>query len=157
MSSKVKPVPDGYHTVTPHLVIRGAAAALEFYKKAFGAEEVCRMPMPDGKTLMHAEIKIGDSHLFLCDECPGMNRSPQSLGGCCTTINLYVPDADAVFNRAVTAGAIVQMPLADMFWGDRYGKLVDPFGHEWSVATHKEDLSPEEMGKRAQEAFANMG
>jgi uncharacterized glyoxalase superfamily protein PhnB len=157
MSTQVKPVPEGFHTITPHLVIKGAAKAIDFYKKAFGAVEVVRMPMPDGQTLMHAELKIGDSYLFLADEFPGMNRSPQSLGGSGTTLHLYVEDADAVFNRAVAAGATVQMPLTDMFWGDRYGKLADPFGHEWSVATHKEDVPPEEMSKRAQAAMANMG
>jgi PhnB protein len=157
MAKQVKPIPEGFHTVTPHLVVRDGNRAIDFYKRAFGATEVARMPGPDGKSVAHAELKIGDSFLFLCDEFPGMNRAPQSLGGSSVTINLYVEDCDAVFNRAVAAGATVQMPLADQFWGDRYGKLVDPFGHEWAVTTHKEDVSPEEVGKRAQAAFAKMG
>src|SRR5262249_8486497 len=146
MSQKVKPVPDGFHTITPYLVIRDAAKAIDFYKKAFGAEEISRMPMPNGK-IGHAELKIGNSKLCPGDEFPGMPQSPQALGGSSTGLCLYVADADAVFNRAVAAGATVQMPLADMFWGDRYGKLIDPFGHQWSVATHKEDVPPEEMAK----------
>jgi PhnB protein len=155
MKPPVKPVPDGYHTVTPHLVVRGATRAIDFYKRAFGAEELGRMPGPDGKSIVHAEIKIGDSILFLADEFPDMGaRSPQQLGGTPCVINLYVEDVDAVFNRAVAAGAQASMPPADMFWGDRYGKLTDPFGHEWSVATHQEDVPPEEMTRRAQAFFA---
>jgi PhnB protein len=158
MTQKVKPVPEGFHTVTPHLMVRGAAKAIDFYKKAFGAQEVMRMAMPDGQTLMHAEIKIGDSIIFLGDEFPGMGcRSPQTLGGTPMTINLYVDNADAVFDRAVAAGAKVTMPLSNMFWGDRYGKLQDPFGFEWSVAAHIEDVPPGEMHKRAQAAIAQMG
>src|SRR5258707_13190235 len=153
----VKPIPDGYTTVTPYLVIRGAAKAIDFYTKAFGAEEVCRMPMPDGK-LMHVELKIGNSFVFLADEFPGMgNPSPQGLGGSPVGIHLYVTDCDKVFNQAVAAGATPTMPPMDMFWGDRFGKLTDPFGHVWSVATHKEDVPPEEMGKRAEAAMARMG
>jgi uncharacterized glyoxalase superfamily protein PhnB len=156
-AKKVSPIPEGHHTVTAHLIIRGAAQAIEFYKKAFGAQEISRMLGPDGKSIVHAEIKIGDSFVFLVDEMPQMGaRSPQALGGTAVTFHLYVEDADAVFNQAVAAGAKVQMPLADMFWGDRFGKLADPFGHEWSVATHKEDLTPEEMQKRAAAAFAQM-
>jgi uncharacterized glyoxalase superfamily protein PhnB len=114
------------------------------------------MPSPDG-AIMHAELRIGDSMLYLCDEFPGMEvRSPQSMGGTSTTIHLYVPDVDAAFNKAVAAGAKVIMPLMDMFWGDRYGKLADPFGHSWSLATHKEDLTPEQMQARHAEAFSNM-
>jgi uncharacterized glyoxalase superfamily protein PhnB len=154
----VKPVPAGFHTLTPHLIVRGAAQAIEFYKKAFGAEELTRMPSPDGRTVMHAELQIGDSILFLADEFPEMGaRSPKALGGSPVTIHLYVADVDAVFNRAIQAGATAQMPPTDMFWGDRYGKLTDPFGHVWSVATHTEDVPPEEMAKRAQAAFAQMG
>ncbi len=139
-------------------MVRGAAQAIEFYKKAFGAVELGRAPMPDGKTLMHADLKIGDSHLLLVDEFPDMGcYAPRQPGATSVTLHLFVEDADAVFNRAVAAGAKVTMPLGDMFWGDRYGKLIDPFGHEWSVATHKEDLTPEEMRKRQEAMFAQMG
>lgn len=156
--TRAKAVPDGYHTVTPYLTIRGAAQALDFYKRAFGAEELCRMPGPDGKSIMHAEIKIGDSVIFLSDEFPDMgSRSPQSLGGTTGYLHIYVEDVDAAFKQAVTAGAQVQMPVADMFWGDRFGKLADPFGHEWGLSTHKEDLTPEEIGQRAQAYFSQMG
>jgi uncharacterized glyoxalase superfamily protein PhnB len=149
-------VPAGFSTVTPHLVVRDAAQAIEFYKKAFGAKETVRMPGPGGK-IMHAEIKIGDSHLFLADEMPEWgSKSPLTLGGTGTTISLYVEDADAVYNQALAAGAQIKMPLADQFWGDRYGKLLDPYGHEWGVATHLEDLSPGEMKKRQEAAMAQM-
>ena len=149
-------VPAGLSTVTPHLVIRDAAQAIEFYKKAFGAKESVRMDGPDGK-IMHAEIKIGDSRLFLGEEMPDWgSKSPLMLGGTGTTIHLYVDNADAVFNQAVAAGAQIKMPLADQFWGDRYGKLLDPYGHEWSVATHLEDVSPAEMRKRQEVAMAQM-
>ena len=151
--ANVKPVTDGYHTVTPHLVVRDAAKAIEFYKKAFGAKEAFRMPGPDGK-LMHAEIQIGDSMVMLSDEFPEYgSKSPQALGGSPVNILLYVENADKVFQQAVAAGATVTMPLADQFWGDRYGKLADPFGHQWSVATHIEDVAPEEMAKRAAKAM----
>jgi PhnB protein len=153
----VKPVPDGYRTVTPYLVLNNAAAAIDFYKRAFGAKEIVRMDGPQGK-IGHAEIKIGDSMVMLSDEMPGSGqRSPQSLGGTAVAIFLYVKDVDSVFSQAVSAGAKVEMPLDDMFWGDRYGKLTDPFGHSWSLATHKEDVAPEEMGRRAKEAMAKMG
>jgi len=156
MPSKVKPVPDGYRTVTPYLTVNDANRAIEFYKKAFGAKEVNRMNGP-GDKVGHAELKIGDSMIMLADEFPqGGARSPQSLGGTSVNIFLYVEDADSVFNRAVSAGARPDMPLADMFWGDRYGKLTDPFGHSWSVATHKEDVAPAEMQRRSQEAMAKM-
>ena len=149
-------VPEGYRTVTPYLTLKDAAKAIEWYKKAFGAEETVRMPGPDGG-VMHAEIKIGDSFVMLSDESPGFgNKSPQSLGGSATSIHLYVPDCDASFNRAVGAGATAKMPPMDMFWGDRFGTLTDPFGHEWSVATHKEDVTPEEMGKRMAAESAKM-
>jgi PhnB protein len=153
--STVKPIPDGYRTVTPYLTIKGASEALEFYKKAFGAVETARMPGPDGR-LMHAEMKIGECVVMMADEFPewGAKGSPSSLGGTTGGILLYVPDADAAWNKAVAAGAQVVMPLENAFWGDRYGKLKDPFGHEWSIATHIEDLSPEEMEKRAKAAFA---
>lgn len=150
MAQKVNPIPAGFHTITPHLVVRNAAQAIAFYKKAFGAEEVMRMPGPDGQSVMHAELKIGDSCVMICDEAPDWGAlSPQSLNGSPVTIHLYVPDADAVYQRAVSAGARATMPLSDMFWGDRYGKLVDPYGHHWSVATHVEDVSPEACAKRA--------
>lgn len=154
---RVQVIPAGCRTVTPYLAVRGAAEAIKFYKQAFGAREVARMPGPDGTTLMHAEIKIGDSLVYLSDEFPGMGcRSPQSLGGSTSSIHLYVKDVDAAFQRAVEAGAQVKMPVTDMFWGDRFGKVTDPFGHEWSLATHKEDVSPKEMGRRAQDFFAQM-
>jgi len=154
---KVMAVPAGYHTVTPYLVCRDAGAAIDFYKKAFGAKEKLRMPGPDG-SIMHAEILVGDSHIMLGDENPQMGaQSPQALGGSPVVVFLYVKDVDALFARATAAGATVTMPLMDMFWGDRYGKLKDPFGHEWSAATHIEDVSPREMARRGQEAFAQMG
>ena len=147
--SPVKPVPDGYHTVTPYLVVRGAAAALEFYAKAFGAREVFRMAGPGG-SVPHAEMKIGDSVVMIGDECPAMGATaPPTLGGSAVSLLLYVPDVDASVARAAAAGCTVQMPPTDMFWGDRYGKLQDPFGHVWGIATHKEDVSPEEMARRA--------
>ena len=152
----VKPIPEGYHTVTPYLVVENASAALDFYKKAFGAHEVVRMDAPGGK-IAHAEIKIGDSMIMLADEMPGTGaRSPKALGGTGTGVMLYVPDADAVFKQATAAGAKVEMPIADQFWGDRYGKLTDPFGHSWSIATHKEDVAPEEMKRRAKDAMSKM-
>jgi PhnB protein len=149
MTSKPKPIPDGYHTATPYLIVRGAAGAIEFYKKAFGATELMRMAQPDGK-IGHAEIKIGDSPIMLADESPEMGaRSPQTLGGSPVSILLYVEDVDAIFSQAVGAGAKVQRPVADQFYGDRTGGLEDPFGHVWYVATHTEDVSPDEMRKRA--------
>jgi len=153
MAKNVKPVPDGYHTVTPYLVLKDAKRALEFYKKAFGAETTVNMPSPDGR-VMHAEVKIGDSMLFMADEFPEMSpeiKSPQSAGCVTGTVFLYVPNVDAVFKRAVDAGAKVVMPVEDMFWGDRFGKLSDPFGHHWGIATHKEDLTPSEMKVRQAE------
>ena len=143
--SKVKAIPDGMHSLTPHLVCRGAAAAIDFYGRAFGAVELFRLPMPNGK-LMHACVRIGDSQLFLVDEMPEHGaHSPQTLKGTPVTIHLQVEDADAAFARAMRAGAMVTMPLADMFWGDRYGQVVDPFGHHWSIATHVRDVRPDEM------------
>ncbi len=142
---QVKPVPEGMHTVTPHLVCAGAAEAIEFYKKAFGATEVGRLPGPNGK-LMHAMLHIGDSALMLVDEMRDCNAlGPKALKGSPVTIHLYVEDVDACIERAVAAGAKITMPVQDMFWGDRYGRLEDPLGHQWSVATHKRDVSPEEM------------
>jgi PhnB protein len=152
--TRVKPIPEGHHTITPHLVVRGGAEAIAFYKKAFGAEELGRSPGPDGMSIMHAGLKIGDSILFLNDEFPDMGcRSPQALGGSPITLHLYVKDVDAVFKQAVAAGAQVRMPVTDMFWGDRYGQVTDPFGHVWALATHIEDLTREEIEKRANTAF----
>ena len=153
MSNRVKPIPAGMHTLTPHLVVKGAGKAIGFYKQAFGAQEVARLATPDGKSILHADLKIGDSHVFLVDEFPEMGaRGPESIGGTPVTIHVYVEDVDAAFGKAVAAGAKVKMPLADMFWGDRYGILTDPFGHDWSLASHNEDLTPEEIRKRAQTA-----
>ena len=143
-----KPIPDGYHTATPYLVVKNAASALEFYKKAFGAEELMRLASPDGK-IGHAEIKIGDSPIMLADEFPEMGyRGPQALGGSPVSIMLYVEDVDARFNQAIAAGAKVKRPVKDEFYGDRAGNLEDPFGHVWTIATHKEDVSPEEIERR---------
>jgi PhnB protein len=154
--AKVRPIPEGHHTVTPHLVVEGAARAIDFYKKAFGAVEVARMPAPDGKRVMHAELKIGDSFVYLADAMPDMGgcKGPVPGAGSPVSLHLYVEDADALYNKAVSAGAKATMPLTDMFWGDRFGKLTDPFGHEWSIATHKEDVSPEEMKRRGEAACA---
>jgi PhnB protein len=147
--SKAKPIPKGYHTATPYLIIKGAAKAIEFYKKAFGAAEMMRMTQPDGR-VGHAEIKIGDSLIMLADEFPEMGaRSPQSLGGSPVSILLYVQDVDALTSQAITAGAKVVRPVKDQFYGDRSGSLEDPFGHQWHIATHVEDVPPEEMKKRA--------
>ena len=157
MAKHVRAVPEGCHTVTPYLMVRGADRAIEFYKRAFGAEELMRMPGPDDKSIMHAEIKIGDSRISLSEEFPDMGcRSPESLGGTASSLHLYVEDVDAAFKRAVSAGAQVKMPVADMFWGDRFGKLIDPFGHEWGMATHTEDRTPEEIRERANAFFAQM-
>ena len=152
----VKPVPEGYHTVTAQLAVRNADQAIEFYKKAFNAQEIMRFQGPDGK-ITHAELKIGDSVIFLADESPNMpTKSPQTLGGCTGGVMLYVDDVDTTYQRAIDAGGETSMPVADMFWGDRFGSLMDPFGHSWSVATHKEDVSPIEMEKRAQDFYAQM-
>jgi len=151
----VQRVPEHMHTITPHLVLKGAGEAIEFYKKAFGAIEHYRFPMPDG-AIMHAEIQIGNSVFFMNDEMMGF-KSPQTLGGSPVTIHLQVEDVDALWNQAVAAGCQVTMPLANQFWGDRYGMLADPFGHNWSLASHIEDVPPEEMGQRAAAAMANMG
>ena len=145
----VAPVPQGYHSVTPYLVIDGAAEAIEFYKKAFGAIELMRMPGPDGK-LGHAEIKIGDSAIMLADEQPQRGiRGPKSLGGSAVHLMIYLEDVDAVAKRAVAAGATEVHPVTDKFYGDRSGTLTDPFGHQWEIATHVEDVAPEEMERRA--------
>lgn len=153
-------VPKGFSTITPHLVVEGAARAVDLYKRVFGAKPRTMMPMPDGR-IMHAEIQIGGSRLMLADDCPemrgGVHRAPTRLGETSVTIHLYVPNADAVFERAVASGFTVQMPLADMFWGDRYGQVKDPFGHVWSIATHRVDVTPKQMEKAAAAAMAAMG
>jgi len=151
-ASNVKAIPDGMHTVTPHLVCDGAAEAIDFYVKAFGATELCRIPSPNGK-LMHGAIRIGDSMIFLHDEFPDHGAlGPKARGGASVTIHLQVEDADAAFERAVAAGATAKMPVAEMFWGDRYGNVVDPWGHSWSVATHVRDVPMEDLQKAAQQA-----
>ena len=145
-----KSPPAGYHTITPSIIVRGAAEAIDFYKRAFGAEEVTRMNGPDGK-VMHAEIKIGDSRIMLGDEnIEWGTRSPLSTNGTSGSLHLYVPDADAAFDRALEAGAKVRYPLENAFWGDRYGKVTDPFGHEWGIATHVKDMSDEDTQKAAE-------
>ena len=145
----VNPVPDGYHSITPYLICDGAAKAIDFYREAFGATEVMRMPAPGGR-IGHAEIQIGDSKVMLADEHPEIGaRSPKSIGGTAVGITLYLPDVDAVWRKALAAGATEVMPLQDKFYGDRMGTLQDPFGHVWYVATHVEDVAPEEMERRA--------
>ena len=150
----VKPIPEGYHSVTPYLIVKGAAAAIDFYKKAFGASELFRFPMPDGQ-IGHSEIKIGDSHIMLADEPQDPvhqqmgHKAPKSLGGTTIGIMLYVEDVDAVAKQAVAAGAKEIRPVMNQFYGDRSGTFLDPFGHIWTIGTHKEDVSPEEMQRRA--------
>jgi len=152
----VQPIPTGYHTLTPYMTVRDAARAIEFYKQAFGAEEKGVMKGPDGK-VMHAELRIGDSLFMLADEFPEFGSlSPQSTGGSGMGLHIYVEDVDSAFDRATRAGAKVEMPVADMFWGDRYGKVVDPFGHKWSIATHKRDMTMEEMDEAQKEFMAQM-
>jgi PhnB protein len=152
----VNPIPEGYHTLTPYLTVKDAARAIEFYKKAFGAQERGVMKGPDGK-VMHAELKIGDSIVMLADEFPEYGSlSPQSSGGAGMGLHIYVDGVDAAFDRAVKAGAQVEMPVSDQFWGDRYGKLKDPFGHKWSIATHTKDMSADEMKRNMDEAMKKM-
>ena len=149
----VKPIPDGYHSVTPYLVMQECGKAIDFYKQAFGATELFRMPAGDGK-VGHAEIKIGNSILMLADEYPDMGyKGPKAYGGTPVSLMIYVNDCDAVFSQAVKNGATVQRPLADQFYGDRSGTVVDPFGHVWTISTHKEDVPPDEMSRRAAEAM----
>jgi len=148
----VQPIPKGYHTLTPSLTVRDAARAIDFYKRAFGAEQIGVMKGPDGK-VMHAELRIGDSLLMLADEFPEYGSlSPQSIGGTGMSLHIYIEDVDSAFDRATKAGANVEMPVTDMFWGDRFGKLVDPFGHKWSIATRKREMSSAEIEK-AQDEF----
>jgi len=147
MSEKPQAIPPGFHTLTPHLIVRNAAQAIEFYQKAFGAELLGKMLTPDGK-VMHAALKVGDSMLMLNDEFPEWGAlSPLSSGGSGVTIHIYLENVDAAFGRAISAGAAVKMPLMDQFWGDRYGIVTDPYGHHWSMATHVRDMSPEEMAE----------
>jgi PhnB protein len=156
-TKKVLPIPAGYHTVTPYLTVNDGARALDFYARAFGARETVRMPGPGGK-VMHAEFRVGDSLVMLSDEFPGMSTSkaPTTLGGTTGSLFLYVKDVDSAFTKAVAAGCTSLMPPTDMFWGDRFGKLRDPFGNEWSMATHKEDVPPKQMAERARAATAQM-
>jgi PhnB protein len=152
--TNINPTPEGYHSVTPYLFIKGAAGAIEFYKNVFGATEVMRMPGPNGQ-IMHAELKIGDSKIMLSDENPQMGAlSPQTIGGTASGLNVYIADVDVVVQKAVDAGAKLVRPVKDQFYGDRSGSIIDPFGHMWSVATHVEDVSPEEMSKRAAAAMS---
>ncbi len=155
MPNSVRAIPEGFHSITPALTCKGAAGAIDFYKSVFGATEVMRMPGPDGR-VMHGEIRIGDSVLFVSDEFPGMSCAPTPGATNPVYIFLYTENVDATFNRAVAAGAKVDMPLADQFWGDRYGKITDPFGHQWGLAQHVEDVAPEEMERRSQEWTAKM-
>jgi PhnB protein len=158
MAANVKPVPEGYHTITPHLVIKGADKAIEFYQKALGAKVQGGVHhTPDGK-VMHAELQIGDSRIMLSDEFPGMGSasSPQTLGGTTGNLFIYTDNVDRLFDQAAKAGATVVFPLANQFWGDRYGQLKDPFGHVWALGQHTEDVAPEEMERRGREAFAQM-
>jgi uncharacterized glyoxalase superfamily protein PhnB len=151
-----KAIPEGYYTVTPHLIIKGARKAIEFYEKAFGAE-VRGIHDGPGGAVMHAEMKIGNSVIMLNDEFPEFGAlRPSARGGTSVVLHIYTEDADKLFNRAIAAGAKVAMPIMDQFWGDRYGQVEDPFGHKWSIATHKEDLTPEEMDRRGKEAMAEM-
>jgi uncharacterized glyoxalase superfamily protein PhnB len=152
----VKAIPEGYHSITPFMTVRDAARAIEFYKQAFGAVEKGVMKGPDGK-VMHAELRIGDSIVMLTDEFPEFGSlSPQTSGGAGMGLHIYVEDVDSAFERAVKAGAKVEMPVSDMFWGDRYGKLSDPFGHKWSIATHTADLSSQQIEKAQEEFMANL-
>lgn len=154
-AAKVNPIPKGYHSVTPGLAVRNAAAAIEFYKKAFGAKEKTRMPGPDGQSVMHAELQIGDSYVMIGEEMPQMGSpSPESLNGSPVSLYIYVKNVDKAFEQAVNAGASVVMPVTDMFWGDRHGALKDPFGHRWGLATRKQNLSSKAMTKAAEEWFA---
>jgi uncharacterized glyoxalase superfamily protein PhnB len=159
MTDKVKAVPDGFHTITPHLTVRDANRALDFYQKAFGAEVLHVMPAPGGK-VMHAAIKIGDSIVMLADEFPEYGGTSASAGDSTScsgdALHIYIDNVDAAFERAVSAGATVKMPVMDMFWGDRYGQVIDPFGHRWSLATHTRDMTPEEMNREQEKAFSQM-
>ncbi len=156
MKRVVKPIPEGYRTITPCLAARDAARVIDFYKKVFGAEERFRMNTPDGKCVAHAELKIGDSILMVSDEMPGQTCEPSTLAESCVGLYLYVRNVDNVFERAVAAGATVKEPLKDAFWGDRIGQIIDPAGHLWTLATRVEDVSPEDLRKRGREEFEKM-
>ena len=152
-----KSIPDGFNTLTPHIIVQDAAKAIAFYKDDFGAIETTRHMTPDGSAIMHAQLRLGNSMLMLANEFPQWGcLSPLSLKGSSTTLHLYVDDADAAFDRAMKAGCKITMPLMDQFWGDRYGCLEDPFGHKWSIATHKHDFTPEQIAANAKAAFAKM-
>jgi len=157
VAGKVKAVPDGTHTLTAHLSVREAPKAIEFYEKAFGARLLHNYTNPYGRVI-HAVLEVGDSQFMLAEEFPGMGTpSPQALGGSPVVINIYVEDVDALFNQAIDAGAKVKMPLANQFWGDRYGQIIDPFGHTWALGSHVEDVDPEELTRRANAMFAELG
>ena len=159
MATQVKPIPEGFHAVTPSLTLKNSLKAIEFYKKAFGAKVLDVFPAPDGRGTMHATIQIGDSILMMGDEMPnpGCSKSAESLGASPVSLYIYVPNADAVFKQAVAAGAVATMPVADMFWGDRCGSLKDPFGYSWMIATHIRDLTSEEVRQGAESFFAKVG
>lgn len=157
MANTVKRVPEGFHTITPSLTVKGAADAIDFYKKALGAEEIMRMTGPNG-LIGHAELRIGDSVLFITDEMPnmGMCKSPQTLGGTTGSLYLYVDDVDSAFDRAVKAGGKATMPVTDMFWGDRFGSFEDPYGYQWGLSTHVKDMTPEQIDEAAKEFYEQM-
>lgn len=154
--SKISWMPDGFSVLSAHLVVDNAVEAIEFYKKAFGATEIFRMPTPDGSLIMHCEMQVGDSRLMLCDDMPEQSswRSPRSLGGTSVTVHFWTEDCDAAFQRAIEAGATERMPLFDAFWGDRLGKVTDPYGHEWAISTHIKDMTPAEIAVAALEMFS---
>jgi len=151
-----KPIPDGFNSLSAHLIVNDGLAAIEFYKKALGAQEVMRMMSPDGQALMHAQLKVGNSTLMLANEFPPNCLSPKSRGGSSVFLHIYTENADALFDRAVAAGCQIRMPMSDTFWGDRYGQVEDPFGHQWSIATHQHDWTPEQIAANAKEFFAKM-
>ena len=156
MTSEISPIPEGFHTITPSLIVNDAAGALDFYKSALGAAELMRLPTPDGSKIVHSSMKVGNSVFFVTDEFPGMSqRSAMSLGGTAVSLNLYVDDADAAFERAVQAGATVLLPVSEMFWGDRFGMISDPFGHVWSFATQVKQPTLEEVIAGASAAFSS--
>ena len=150
------PIPTGFHTLTPHLVVTDGAQAIEFYKKAFGAQELFRLLTPDGRQVMHAQLKIGDSLLMLGGEMPPHALSPKNRGGTSVSLHLYLADANAAFDRAVKAGCTVHLPIADAFWGDRYGVVEDPFGHQWAIASHQHDYTPEQVAANAKAFLAKL-
>jgi PhnB protein len=155
MPNPVRAIPEGHHTITPGLTCKNTAQAIDFYKSVFGATEIMRMPGPEGR-IMHAELRIGDSRIMLADEFPGMSCAPTPGAMSASSLFLYLENVDATFNRAVAAGAKVDMPLSNQFWGDRYGKVTDPFGHQWGLAQHVEDVAPDEMMRRSEEWTAKM-